>query len=118
MLDKIIHSTQYLKYLQDAIVTQRDGRYVVPVRSECRGSVPGLVHDTSASGATVFIEPMGVVQANNDIKLLRSKEEDEIERILFELSANAGDFADAIIASYKTLLYLILYLQRQTLRII
>lgn len=103
MLDKIIHSTQYLKYLQDAIVTQRDGRYVVPVRSECRGNVPGLVHDTSASGATVFIEPMGVVQANNDIKLLRSKEDDEIERILFELSANAGDFADAIIASYKNL---------------
>ena len=103
VLDKIIHSTQYLKYLQDAIVTQRDGRYVVPVRSECRGNVPGLVHDTSASGATVFIEPMGVVQANNDIKLLRSKEEDEIERILFELSANAGDFADAIIASYKNL---------------
>ncbi len=103
VLDKIVHSTQYLKYLQDAIVTQRDGRYVVPVRSECRGNVPGLVHDTSASGATVFIEPMGVVQANNDIKLLRSKEEDEIERILFELSANAGDFADAIIASYKNL---------------
>lgn len=103
VLDKIIHSTQYLKYLQDAIVTQRDGRYVVPVRSECRGNVPGLVHDTSASGATVFIEPMGVVQANNDIKLLRSKEDDEIERILFELSANAGDFADAIIASYKNL---------------
>ena len=76
---------------------------VVPVRSECRGNVPGLVHDTSASGATVFIEPMGVVQANNDIKLLRSKEDDEIERILFELSANAGDFADAIIASYKNL---------------
>ena len=99
VLDKI----QYLKYLQDAIVTQRDGRYVVPVRSECRGNVPGLVHDTSASGATVFIEPMGVVQANNDIKLLRSKEDDEIERILFELSANAGDFADAIIASYKNL---------------
>ena len=89
--------------MQDAIVTQRDGRYVVPVRSECRGNVPGLVHDTSASGATVFIEPMGVVQANNDIKLLRSKEDDEIERILFELSANAGDFADAIIASYKNL---------------
>lgn len=103
VLDKIIHSTQYLKYLQDAIVTQRDGRYVVPVRSECRGNVPGLVHDTSASGATVFIEPMGVVQANNDIKLLRSKEDDEIERILFELSANAGDFADAIIASYNNL---------------
>ena len=79
VLDKIIHSSTYIKYLQDTIVTQRDGRYVVPVRSECRGNVPGLVHDTSSSGATVFIEPMGVVQANNDIKLLQSKEEQEIE---------------------------------------
>lgn len=103
VLDKIIHSSTYIKYLQDTIVTQRDGRYVVPVRSECRGNVPGLVHDTSSSGATVFIEPMGVVQANNDIKLLQSKEEQEIERILFELSANAGEFADSIIHSYKNL---------------
>lgn len=106
VLDKIIHSSTYIKYLQDTIVTQRDGRYVVPVRSECRGNVPGLVHDTSSSGATVFIEPMGVVQANNDIKLLQSKEEQEIERILFELSANAGDFADSIIHSYKNLVQL------------
>ena len=102
-LDKIIHSSKYIKYLQDAIVTQRDGRYVVPVKSECRNNVPGLVHDTSASGQTVFIEPMGVVQANNDIKVLRSKEEEEIERILFDLSANAGEFADSIIRSYKNL---------------
>ena len=63
VLDKIIHSSQYIKYLQDTIVTQRDGRYVVPVRAECRNNVPGLVHDTSSSGQTVFIEPMGVVQA-------------------------------------------------------
>lgn len=103
VLDKIIHSSSYIKYLQEAIITQRDGRYVVPVRSECRNNVPGLVHDTSSSGATVFIEPMGVVQANNDIKMLRAKEEEEIERILFELSANAGDFADSIINSYKNL---------------
>ena len=102
-LDKIIHSSKYIKYLQDAIVTQRDGRYVVPVKSECRNNVPGLVHDTSASGQTVFIEPMGVVQANNDIKVLRGKEEEEIERILFDLSANAGEFADSIIRSYKNL---------------
>ena len=103
VLDKIIHSSQYIKYLQDTIVTQRDGRYVVPVRAECRNNVPGLVHDTSSSGQTVFIEPMGVVQANNDIRMLKNKEEEEIERILFELSANAGDFADTIIRSYQNL---------------
>lgn len=102
-LDRIIHSSSYVKYLQEAIVTQRDGRYVVPVKSECRNNVPGLVHDTSSSGQTVFIEPMGVVQANNDIKLLEGKEEEEIERILFELSVNAGDYADAIIKSYDNL---------------
>ena len=102
-LDKIIHSSAYIKYLQEAIVTQRDGRYVVPVRAECRNNVPGLVHDTSASGQTVFIEPMGVVQANNDIKILKGKEEDEIERILFEFSADAGGYADVIIRSYSNL---------------
>ncbi len=102
-LDKIIHSSSYVKYLQETIVTQRDGRYVVPVKSEFRNNVPGLVHETSAIGQTVFIEPMGVVQANNDIKLLRGKEEEEIERILFELSADAGEFADAIIRSYQNL---------------
>ena len=103
VLDKIIHSSKYVKYLQETIITQRDGRYVVPVKAECRNSVPGLVHDTSASGQTVFIEPMGVVQANNDIRLLQGKEEEEIERILFELSADAGEFADSIIRSYRNL---------------
>ncbi len=102
-LDKIIHSSTYKKYLQDAIVTQRDGRYVVPVKAECRGNVPGLVHDTSSSGQTVFIEPMGVVQANNDIRVLISKEDAEIERILFELSALAGSYSDQIISSYRCL---------------
>lgn len=107
-LDRIVRSSAYSKFLREAIVTQRDGRYVVPVKSECRGNVPGLVHDTSASGQTVFIEPMGVVQANNDIKLLKGKEEEEIERILFELSAFAGDFADSIIRSYSQLVSLCL----------
>ncbi len=106
VLEKIVHSSTYQKYLRDAIVTQRDGRYVVPVKAECRGSVPGLVHDTSSSGQTVFIEPMGVVQANNDIKVLLSKEESEIERILFELSATAGSYADVITGSYKCLVEL------------
>lgn len=106
ILDKIIHSSTYQKYLQDTIVTQRDGRYVVPVKAECRANVPGLVHDTSASGQTVFIEPMGVVQANNDVRVLLSKEDAEIERILFELSALAGSYADQIIGSYENLVEL------------
>lgn len=106
VLDKIIHSTNFQKYLQDSLVTQRDGRYVIPVKAECRGNVPGLVHDSSSSGATVFVEPMGVVQANNDIRILKSKEDLEIERILFELSASAGSFADSIIGSYDNLIEL------------
>lgn len=100
-LDKMVRSPSYQKYLQDPIVTIRDGRFVVPVKAECRGEVPGLVHDTSSSGATVFVEPMGVVEANNDIKVLKSKEEAEIERILMELSVEAGSFSDSIIQGYQ-----------------
>lgn len=95
-LDSMVRSPVYQKYLQDAIVTIRDGRFVVPVKAECRGEVAGLVHDTSSTGATVFIEPMAVVEANNDVKVLRSKEAAEIERILFELSEQAGSFAESI----------------------
>ena len=100
-LDKMIRSPHYQKFLQESIVTQRGGRYVVPVKAECRGEVPGLVHDTSSSGATVFVEPMGVVEANNDIKVLKSKEEAEIERILYELSAECGSFAGSALAGYE-----------------
>ena len=99
-LDKLIHSQAHQKHLQESIVTQRGGRYVVPVKAEFRGEVPGLVHDTSASGATVFVEPMSVVEANNEIRVLRSDEQDEITRILLELSGEAGSFADSIIESY------------------
>lgn len=101
-LDAMIHSSHYQQYLQEAIVTQRNGRFVVPVKSECRGNVPGLVHDTSSTGATVFIEPSSVVDANNDIKVLQGKERDEIMRILFELSAEAGEFAESIKHSYNS----------------
>lgn len=100
-LDAMIHSAHYTKFLQEAIVTQRGGRFVVPVKSEHRGDVPGLVHDTSASGATVFVEPISVVEANNEIKVLEGKERDEINRILYELSVEAGSFADSIKSSYE-----------------
>ncbi len=99
-LDKLIHSQAHQKHLQESIVTQRGGRYVVPVKAEFRGEVPGLVHDTSASGATVFVEPMSVVELNNEIRVLRSDEQEEIARILLELSGEAGSFADSIIESY------------------
>ncbi len=99
-MDSIIHSAHYQKFLQEPIVTQRNGRYVVPVKAECRSEVQGLVHDTSSSGATVFIEPVSVVEANNDIKMLEGQEREEIARILFELSAEAGSFAESIIASF------------------
>lgn len=102
-LDKMIRSPAYQKVLQDPIVTIRGGRFVVPVKAEQRGAVPGLVHDTSASGATVFVEPMPVVEANNELRVLASREEAEIERILFELSAEAGSFADSIVGDYEIL---------------
>lgn len=100
-LDSLIHSSHYQQFLQEAIITQRNGRFVVPVKAECRGNVPGLVHDTSSTGATVFIEPASVVDANNDIKVLQGKERDEIMRILYELSAESGDFAESIKHSYE-----------------
>lgn len=102
-LDSMIRSSTMQKYLQDSIVTIRSGRYVVPVKAEFRSAVPGLVHDTSSSGATVFIEPMSVVEANNDIRLLKAKEQTEIDRILAELSAELGAYADSVCQSYGIL---------------
>lgn len=102
-LDKLIRSQSAQKALQEPIVTIRGGRFVVPVKAEHRSAIAGLVHDTSSSGATVFIEPMGAVEANNELKVLESEEAAEIERIISALSAEVGSFADAIIDDYTVL---------------
>ena len=102
VLNKLISSSQS-KYLQEAIITQRNDRYVVPVRAECKNDVPGLVHDVSSSGATFFIEPMGVVQANNQLRELAAKEKKEIERILAALSAECAAFQEDIRQDYDLL---------------
>ncbi len=106
ILQKIISSPSYAKVLQEALITQRDGRFVVPVKAECKGSIPGLVHDISSSGATLFVEPMGVVQANNELKELEAREEKEIERILRELSAQCADGREYILFDYDMLVHL------------
>ena len=106
ILQKIISSPSYAKVLQEALITQRDGRFVVPVKAEYKGSLPGLVHDISSSGATLFIEPMGVVQANNELKELEAREEKEIERILMMLSAEAAASREAIVYDYDILVHL------------
>lgn len=95
VLSKLI-SGERSKYLQETIITQRNGRYVVPVKAEHRGDVAGLVHDTSSSGATVFVEPAAVVEINNQMKILEGKEQAEIERILSELSAEVSGCAEII----------------------
>lgn len=102
-LSKIIGSATNAKVLQDAIITSRDGRFVVPVKAEFKGSLPGLVHDISSSGATVFIEPMQVIELNNAIRELKAKEKNEIERILAELSAEVGSFCGTISADFEIL---------------
>ncbi len=100
ILEKMIRSKTVGKFLQDAIITMRGDRYVLPVKSENKGEVPGIVHDMSGSGATVFVEPMAVIEANNEMRALLSAEAQEIERILSELSAMCADFADGILACY------------------
>ena len=106
ILQRIISSPSYAKVLQEALITQRDGRFVVPVKAECKGSMPGLVHDISSSGATLFVEPMGVVQANNELKELEAREKKEIDRILRQLSAACAGSMENILWDYDILVHL------------
>ena len=103
ILQRIIASPTQQKLLQEPIITMRADRYVVPVKAEHKGALPGLVHDISSSGATLFVEPMQVVQANNEIKELTAKERNEIERILAELSAEAAGFEQDLLDNFRIL---------------
>ena len=105
-LQKVISSPAYSKFLREPIITIRQGRYVVPVKSECRNDVPGLVHDVSATGSTYFVEPMSAVNANNALRELELKEKKEIERILAELSAEAAAHEEDINLDYQMLVQL------------
>ncbi len=114
-LDKMIKNKTTQQYLQESNVTIRDGRFVLPVKSEYRGQVSGLVHDTSATGQTIFIEPMAIVEANNDIRILEGKEQEEIERIIRQLCRDCGDYAEILTENYKVCTELNLYFAKSNL---
>ena len=114
-LDAMLKNKNTQKFLQENLVTMRDGRYVVPVRSEHKNDVPGLVHDTSATGQTFFIEPMSVVEANNEIRVLKAKEQAEIERITRELSEQIAGSAESISENLRISLILEMYFAKANL---
>lgn len=114
-LDKMIKSQTMQKCLQDAVITIRDGRYVLPVKAEHKGNVPGLVHDTSSTGQTYFIEPMSIVECNNDIRILQSQEQEEIDRIIRQLTAECALYSDSISEGFRVCTILNLYFAKSNL---
>lgn len=114
-LEKMIHSKSTQKYLQEAIITVRDGRFVVPVKTENKSDVPGLIHATSGSGSTIFVEPISVVEANNDIQILMGEEKDEVNRIISELSSLCADFKEQFYSNINAIKQLDLYFSKANL---
>ena len=114
-LEKMIRSKSTQKYLQEAIITVRDGRFVVPVKTENKSDVPGLIHATSGSGSTIFVEPISVVEANNDIQMLIGEEKDEINRIISELSSLCAEFKEQLYSNLKAIKQLDLYFSKANL---
>lgn len=102
-LNKILNSPSTRTYLQDYVITTRQGRFCLPVKAEYKSLMPGMVHDQSSTGSTVFIEPAAVVKLNNDIRELELKEQAEIEVILADLSAKAADYTDSLLSDYEIL---------------
>ena len=102
-LQKYITDTHTVSMLQDALITQRDGRYVIPLRAEFKGQVKSIVHDQSSSGATLFVEPLPVVELNNKYREMQLAERDEIERVLYEISQKVGEHADEIVPGIDAL---------------
>lgn len=111
-LNRIINNQNNAQFLQDVIITTRNGRYVVPLKSEFKGRIPGIVHDSSSSGATLFIEPLATVENNNEWRELQLEEEKEIRRILLALSNRVGEEADYIIRTVEVLAYVDLILAK------
>ncbi len=114
-LEKMIRSKDTQKYLQEAIITVRDGRFVLPVKTENKSNVPGLIHATSGSGSTIFVEPLSVVEANNDIQILLGEEKDEINRIISELSALCAEFKEQFYSNLNAIKLLDLYFSKANL---